>query len=199
MKTLAASMILCARSSFFFQAEDGIRDYKVTGVQTCALPIFAYTVVGDAVNTESRLSDAASVGTVFAGRDTALATMAIASWRALPPLRLKGKREPVPAYELVGLRPPGAARLGLGDEAPFIGRDAEFGRLVGKLLDVVASRRPASIVVTGEAGVGKTRLGIELSRFAPELPGARGLWGGGTPDGQGPDPRPRAEGVRPRA
>src|SRR5256885_887812 len=27
---------------FFFQAEDGIRDYKVTGVQTCALPIYPY-------------------------------------------------------------------------------------------------------------------------------------------------------------
>src|SRR2546426_3619266 len=27
-------------SFFFFQAEDGIRDYKVTGVQTCALPIW---------------------------------------------------------------------------------------------------------------------------------------------------------------
>src|SRR6266850_2876979 len=27
------------RFVFFFQAEDGIRDYKVTGVQTCALPI----------------------------------------------------------------------------------------------------------------------------------------------------------------
>src|SRR5256885_4595820 len=26
--------------NFFFQAEDGIRDYKVTGVQTCALPIW---------------------------------------------------------------------------------------------------------------------------------------------------------------
>src|SRR5258706_4116918 len=26
---------------FFFQAEDGIRDWSVTGVQTCALPIFA--------------------------------------------------------------------------------------------------------------------------------------------------------------
>ena len=25
---------------FFFQAEDGIRDYDVTGVQTCALPIY---------------------------------------------------------------------------------------------------------------------------------------------------------------
>src|SRR5699024_12165843 len=28
-------------SYFFFQAEDGIRDRNVTGVQTCALPIFA--------------------------------------------------------------------------------------------------------------------------------------------------------------
>src|SRR5256885_6144756 len=27
---------------FFFQAEDGIRDYKVTGVQTCALPIWGH-------------------------------------------------------------------------------------------------------------------------------------------------------------
>src|SRR5256885_10811882 len=31
---------------FFFQAEDGIRDYKVTGVQTCALPILEAIVNG---------------------------------------------------------------------------------------------------------------------------------------------------------
>src|SRR5256885_5483682 len=31
---------------FFFQAEDGIRDYKVTGVQTCALPICRNGVLG---------------------------------------------------------------------------------------------------------------------------------------------------------
>src|SRR5205807_7805646 len=31
-------MMICVLF-FFFQAEDGIRDYKVTGVQTCALPI----------------------------------------------------------------------------------------------------------------------------------------------------------------
>src|SRR5256885_12051156 len=39
-----ASNEMCKATSlefvfFFFQAEDGIRDYKVTGVQTCALPI----------------------------------------------------------------------------------------------------------------------------------------------------------------
>src|ERR1022692_2642676 len=31
---------------FFFQAEDGIRDYKVTGVQTCALPIYKVEYLG---------------------------------------------------------------------------------------------------------------------------------------------------------
>src|SRR5699024_11449199 len=32
--------------SFFFQAEDGIRDRNVTGVQTCALPIFLFVLLG---------------------------------------------------------------------------------------------------------------------------------------------------------
>src|SRR5690606_40823334 len=31
---------------FFFQAEDGIRDFHVTGVQTCALPIYAWGELG---------------------------------------------------------------------------------------------------------------------------------------------------------
>src|SRR5256885_8474740 len=40
---------------FFFQAEDGIRDYKVTGVQTCALPIFGLDRVGAGKNKEIRI------------------------------------------------------------------------------------------------------------------------------------------------
>src|SRR5690606_40874105 len=32
---------------FFFQAEDGIRDFHVTGVQTCALPIFVWAAAWD--------------------------------------------------------------------------------------------------------------------------------------------------------
>src|ERR1022692_1362928 len=43
---------------FFFQAEDGIRDYKVTGVQTCALPI----------------SGAAHYGSEIPGQTTGLST-----------------------------------------------------------------------------------------------------------------------------
>src|SRR5256885_9639648 len=37
----------CKDFFFFFQAEDGIRDYKVTGVQTCALPISLAPLAGN--------------------------------------------------------------------------------------------------------------------------------------------------------
>src|SRR5256885_12091421 len=41
LEVVSPYKLLCPRGLFifFFQAEDGIRDYKVTGVQTCALPI----------------------------------------------------------------------------------------------------------------------------------------------------------------
>jgi len=156
----------------------------------------SYTVVGDTVNTAARLSDAAGIGSVLAGRETALATMAAASWRALSPLRLKGKRELVAAYELVELRSAGLARLGLGDEAPFVGRDAEFGALVGRLLDAADRTSPRVVLVSGEVGVGKTRLAQELGRFAGELPDTRVLWGRCTPYGEGRDLTAVAEMVR---
>src|SRR2546426_6568642 len=40
---LCLALILYFFIFFFFQAEDGIRDYKVTGVQTCALPISRFS------------------------------------------------------------------------------------------------------------------------------------------------------------
>src|SRR5690606_41054878 len=48
----------CTRVIFFFQAEDGIRDFHVTGVQTCALPIswaFPYTLISCANADKKRL------------------------------------------------------------------------------------------------------------------------------------------------
>src|SRR6266542_6387377 len=52
--------LLCLRVFFFFQAEDGIRDATVTGVQTCALPIFT---AGDSRDDTGILVDATdSVG-----------------------------------------------------------------------------------------------------------------------------------------
>src|SRR5256885_4130520 len=55
---------------FFFQAEDGIRDYKVTGVQTCALPIYTSPGAVDSVS-------------VYAARVAALDKIQDATERAL--------------------------------------------------------------------------------------------------------------------
>src|SRR2546427_4908756 len=57
VESVDSSRLLCVRHSwlglscffFFFQAEDGIRDLTVTGVQTCALPISA-----DGIGTRAR-------------------------------------------------------------------------------------------------------------------------------------------------
>src|SRR5256885_17001911 len=53
---------------FFFQAEDGIRDYKVTGVQTCALPIYmVLSVVGLCLAGGADYDEAAALGNVAGG------------------------------------------------------------------------------------------------------------------------------------
>src|SRR5690625_6444554 len=46
----------------FFQAEDGIRDGHVTGVQTCALPIFGAVVLGNIIPRSIRVSEAPGFG-----------------------------------------------------------------------------------------------------------------------------------------
>src|SRR2546429_9436363 len=56
---------VCVVCGFFFQAEDGIRDVAVTGVQTCALPIF---VDGEeALKNEVVLHDDAGSNVVWSG------------------------------------------------------------------------------------------------------------------------------------
>src|SRR3989339_845726 len=42
-KYLSITNASCLRFIYFFQAEDGIRDLIVTGVQTCALPIWEFS------------------------------------------------------------------------------------------------------------------------------------------------------------
>jgi class 3 adenylate cyclase/tetratricopeptide (TPR) repeat protein len=134
----------------------------VAGIQAS----IEYTVIGDTVNTAARLADAAAVGAIYGGQTTSSTTRRVASWRALRPLRLKGKREPVPAFELLGLLDAPGTRSGLGDEAPFVGRETELGRVVGRLAEVVDRGEPRVMVWTAEAGIGKSRFGSEVERYA---------------------------------
>ncbi|MDT3441754.1 tetratricopeptide repeat protein, partial [Pseudofrankia sp. BMG5.37] len=155
-----------------------------------------YTVVGDTVNTAARLSGAAAVGAVYAGRETMTATRSVATWRELPDLTLKGKREPVPAYELVSLRPSNVARPGLGDDAAFVGRDAELTTLGGWFTETFQTGSPTIAVITGEAGIGKTRITGELAKHAHDEAGAQVLWGRTVRHGDGRSLAPLADVIR---
>lgn len=82
------------------------------------------------------------------------------------PLRLKGKREPVEAYELLGLLDAPGTRSGLGDEAPYVGRETEIGRVAGRLAEVIDQGDPRVLLMTAEAGIGKSRFAAEVERLA---------------------------------
>jgi class 3 adenylate cyclase/tetratricopeptide (TPR) repeat protein len=149
----------------------GLRVGLNTGVVVAGVQAeLEYTVIGDTVNTAARLADSAAVGAVYAGARTATATRHLASWRQLRPLRLRGKREPVEAYELLGLHDVPGTRTALGDEAPFVGREAELGRLASRLAEVIDRGEPRVLVMTAEAGVGKTRFAAEATRYAAGSP-----------------------------
>jgi tetratricopeptide (TPR) repeat protein len=134
----------------------------VAGVQAA----LEYTVIGDTVNTAARLADSAAVGTVYAGASTSDATRHVVSWRRLLPLRLKGKRQAVEAYELLGPLDAPGTRSGLGDEGPFVGREPELALVASRLAEVVDRGEPQVLVFTAEAGLGKSRLAAEAARVA---------------------------------
>ena len=123
-----------------------------------------YTVIGDTVNVASRLQAAAKPGTVTVGGSTFRATRGVASYTQLEPLSLKGKAEPVAAWEATGLlaeRP--THRPSLRTAAPLIGRKDEHALLLSLAERVGRERRPHLVTVIGQAGVGKSRLLRELS------------------------------------
>ena len=88
-----------------------------------------YTVTGDTVNVASRLQSAGRPGAVTVGQRTLRATQDAVSYRELAPLTLKGKAEPVPAWEATGLIAPQGLRRVASLEAPLTGRDRELDAL----------------------------------------------------------------------
>ena len=85
----------------------------MTGVQTCALPILEYTLVGDTVNLSQRLQQLASAGETVLSEATVKALAAPVDVLPLPAQMVKGRDTPVVAFKLVISGPgPGPATGG---------------------------------------------------------------------------------------
>ena len=129
-------------------------------------------VIGDRVNTAARIQSAAPPGCCYVDETTRAATAAAIAYVDAGEHELKGKAEVVHLYQAtrVVAAVAGSQRSGVL-EAPFIGRDHEL-RLVKELFHGTAERQLARLVlVSGVAGVGKSRLAWEFFKYIDGLAG----------------------------
>ena len=113
---------------------------------------------GDAVNVAARLEQAAQPGEVLVGGPTLALVRDTAEVEPIAPLDLKGKSGPVDAYRLLRLHDAPERR----HEHRFVGRERELEILREAWERVRAEGRCELVTVVGDAGVGKSRLAVEL-------------------------------------
>ncbi|MEV6969720.1 adenylate/guanylate cyclase domain-containing protein [Hamadaea sp. NPDC051192] len=131
-------------------------------------------VAGDVVNTAARLQAACPPTGVLVDELTYDATQNEIEYAAQPPAILKGKRSPSHIWLATGA---GRLRVGERDEStPMVDRDHERGMLTTALHRMIADRAPQLVTIFGVAGIGKSRLLRELSRYAARLPGQDIRW-----------------------
>ena len=127
-------------------------------------------VAGDLVNTAARLQGVAAPGTVLVGEATEQATRDAISFEPAGEHVVKGKQAPVEAWRAMRVV---AGRRGAGRsdrlEAPFVGRAAELRALKEALAATGSERRARYVAITGQAGIGKSRLAWELEKHVDGL------------------------------
>ncbi|HEY5076690.1 MAG TPA: adenylate/guanylate cyclase domain-containing protein, partial [Acidimicrobiia bacterium] len=166
----------------------GIRVQIRVGVNTGEVLVGAMraggdpTVMGDVVNTAQRLQTLAGPGEVVVGPATFAATRAAIRYEALGPQGLRGREEPVETYRAIDApAPPGRRRA--REQAPLLGRDSEVATLEQVVKMAIRRRRAQLVLLSGEAGVGKSRLASELGLRAARDYGAEVLTGQCVPYG----------------
>src|SRR5437016_6206307 len=137
-----------------------------------------YAALGDAVNVAARLQGAASPGTVLVGEATHRLVEPLFGWNEAQTLALKGKTEPVAAFAVIGAGRASVVPRGLeGVQVDLIERGAELAH-GAEVLGNVAAGIGGVLVVTGEPGIGKSRLLAELRARFESMDAARGtpIW-----------------------
>ena len=122
-----------------------------------------HLVVGDAVNTAARIQSAAPEQGVAVGFQTWEATRIGFDYDELPPANLKGKADPVRLFHARGERVTRGIDANRAHAGVYVGRRRELATLRAAFDGVRASGRPALSVVTGEAGIGKSRILAEIA------------------------------------
>ncbi len=123
-------------------------------------------VLGDTVNTASRLQSIAAPGTVLVDDGTRRASEAAIAYEDAGTHQVKGREQPVHAWTALRVvAGAGGARRGAGLEAPFVGREPELSAVIETGEESAHEGRARQITLVGEAGFGKSRLLWEFFKY----------------------------------
>jgi class 3 adenylate cyclase/predicted ATPase len=118
------------------------------------------TVWGDSVNVAQRLQTSAAINSIVVSEATKQQLKEHFRLNQLPALKLKGKEQFIQAYEVIGVE-----KVRLPPVTPFIGRQPEVEFLKTSLKEVINNKKISLVLLSGEVGVGKSRLLSEFTNF----------------------------------
>jgi len=123
-----------------------------------------FTVMGDTVNLASRLQGMADQNRILVGPGTHRATVDDFAYRRVGAVDVKGKQQPVLIHELLSERARASGRRSDRGRTRLIGRDRELSHLAQALSELRAGQG-GLVLISGEAGVGKSRLLAEVQQL----------------------------------
>jgi len=123
-------------------------------------------VLGDTVNTASRLQSIAEPGTVLVDDATRRASEAAIAYEDAGTHEVKGREQSVRAWTALRVvAGTGGARRGAGLEAPFVGRERELQEIIQAGEESAHQGQARHVAVVGEPGSGKSRLLWEFFKY----------------------------------
>jgi class 3 adenylate cyclase/tetratricopeptide (TPR) repeat protein len=145
----------------------GVNRGHVFAAEVGSLARAAYSAMGDTTNTAARITAKAPHGQIYAHPSVLDQSLAVFEVTPSPPLTMKGKKVPLVAYQL-GAQTGTRRREGL-EVAEWLGRERELA-IISRAIAAAQAGSGGVLCVTGETGMGKSKLIGEALARAGEIP-----------------------------
>ncbi len=126
----------------------------------------SYSVIGDETNVAARLMENAEAGQVIVSKNIFQSVEHRYQFSPLGTIAVRGKTDPITVFRLLGIRSNAKGEGSIGPavrkKESIVGRSTERTELDGQVRQLIDERRGGITLIEGEAGIGKSRLVLEV-------------------------------------